>query len=138
MILDRSLKYRFFYFGSKYKSHMITLDRLAAGGFLKNNRQMIVVDYWPSFQRLCRVLRSMTDLETLSLLEWKLSLTQGLPQLLRSCPKLTELRIRLFYNQRFKMNEVLKNELRSGFQRLKIFELNWDFESWPAIQELFT
>ena len=138
MILDRSLKYRFFYFGSKYKSHMITLDRLAAGGFLKNNRQMIVVDYWPSFQRLCRVLRSMTDLETLSLLEWKLSLTQGLPQLLRSCPKLTELRLKLVENRYVEMDVDLENELRPGFQRIRLLDLYWDIESGPVIQEILT
>ena len=138
MILDRSLKDRFFYFGSKYKSHMITLDRLEAGGFLKNNRQMIVVDYWPSFQRLCRVLRSMTDLETLSLLEWKLSLTQGLPQLLRSCPKLTELRLKLVENRYVEMDVDLENELRPGFQRIRLLDLYWDIESGPVIQEILT
>ena len=117
---------------------MITLDRLEAGGFLKNNRQMIVVDYWPSFQRLCRVLRSMTDLETLSLLEWKLSLTQGLPQLLRSCPKLTELRLKLVESQKLKMNEEFKNKLRSGFQRIRLLDLYWGIESGPVIQEILT
>ena len=99
---------------------------------------MIVVDYWPSFQRLCRVLRSMTDLETLSLLEWKLSLTQGLPQLLRSCPKLTELRLKLVESQKLELNEELKNDLRPGFQRLKIFEFKWKIESGPVIQEILT
>ena len=138
MILDRSLKYSFFYFGSKYKSHMITLDRLAAGGFLKNNRQMIVENYWPSFQRLCRVLRSMTDLETLSLLEWKLSLTQGLPQLLRSCPKLTELRLKLVENKYVEMDVDLESELRPGFQRIRLLDLYWGIDSGPVIQEILT
>ena len=138
MILDRSLKDRFFYFGSKYKSHMITLDRLAAGGFLKNNRQMIVENYWPSFQRLCRVLRSMTDLETLSLLEWKLSLTQGLPQLLRSCPKLTELRLKLVENKYVEMDVDLESELRPGFQRIRLLDLYWGIDSGPVIQEILT
>ena len=137
MIFDRSLKYQIFHYEKSYENRMITIERLVAGGFLKNNRQMINY-FWRSVPRLFRVILSMHNLETLSLMGYELTLTEDVSQLLRSCPKLTELRIRLFYNQRFKMNEVLKNELRSGFQRLKIFELNWDFESWPAIQELFT
>jgi hypothetical protein len=117
---------------------MITLDRLAAGGFFKNNRQMIVVYYWPSFQRLCRVLRSMTDLETLSLLNWKLSLTQGLPQLLQSCHKLTELRLTLVESQKVEMDEDLQNQIRPGFERLRLLELEWDIESLLVIQEILT
>ena len=126
MILDRSLRDRFFNYGLKNKSHMITSDRLAAGGFFKNNRQMIVVYYWPSFQRLCRVIRSMTDLETLSLLEWKPTLIEDVPQLFRSCPKLTEMHLRLLESSNFEMGEEHKNEVRSCFQSLKIFELEWD------------
>ena len=75
----------------------------------------------------------MTDLETLSLLEWNLTLTDDVPQLFQSCPKLIELRIKLFESQKLKMNEELENKLRSGFQRLKIFELKWDINSWPLI-----
>jgi hypothetical protein len=132
------LKDRNFCYEHKPTIHLITLDRLAAGGFFKNNRQLIVRDYWPSFQRLCRVLRSMTDLETLSLLNWKLSLTQGLPQLLRSCPKLTELRLKLVESQKVEMDEDLQNELRPGFERLRLVELELDIESCPVIQEILT
>jgi hypothetical protein len=138
MILYRSLKGRFFRNEQKCKSPMITLDRLAAGGFFKNNRQIIVEDHFPSFQRLCRVLRCMNNLETLSLLNWKLSLTQGVPQLLRFCPKLTELRLKLVETQYVEMDEDFESELRPGFERLRLFELNWDSDSWPVIQEILT
>ena len=90
---------------------MITLERLAAGKFLKNNRQVIVIYFWPSFPWLCRVLRSMTALEKLSLLGCKLTLTEDLLQLFQSCPKLNELRIKLVERQHLKIDEDLKNLL---------------------------
>jgi hypothetical protein len=87
----------------------------------------------------------MTHLETLSLLNWKLSLTEDLLQLFRSCPKLTELRLKLDDCHKLEMNEELKNELRSGCQRLRLFDVEFmsqwihrDIECWPAIQGIFT
>jgi hypothetical protein len=78
----------------------------------------------------------MTHLEKLSLLEWKLRLTEHLPQLFRSCPKLTELHLKL--DDWLKMDEEIKDELRLGFQRIRLFEVHWDISAWPVIQELFT
>ena len=91
----------------------------------------------PSFPRLLEMIGSMNNLETLSLLGCELTLTKDLPQLIRSCPKLTELRIKLFDNQKLE-KEVEQKRLRSGFQRLRIFELHWYIDSWPLIQEMFT
>jgi hypothetical protein len=79
----------------------------------------------------------MTELEKLNVFDWNLRLTEDVPKLFRSCPKLTELRMKLA-SQKVEMNEGLKNELRSGFQRLRLFELNWCIDSWPLIQEMFT
>jgi hypothetical protein len=138
MILDRSLEDRWSYYNLEGESRLITLERLAAGGFFKNNRQMIMTWHWLSVPRLFRVVRSMTDLETLNLSNWKLTLTEDVPKLFRSCPKLTELHLTLLESPELEMNEDLKSELRSGFQRLKIFELKCDIESWPVIQEIFT
>jgi hypothetical protein len=137
MILDRSLKYRTPYFEQKYMSHMIILERLAARGFFKNNRQVIVIYFWPSFSLLFRFILSMTNLEKLSLSECKLTLTD-LRQLFRSCPKLTELHIKLVEGLKMEMDQFLKYELRLGFQRLRLLELHWDIESWPTIQGIFT
>jgi hypothetical protein len=114
------------------------LERLAAGGFFKNNREVILTWNWPFTPPLFQVLRSMNNLETLSLSEWKLTLTEDVPQLFRSCPKLTELRLKLAESQKLEKNEELENELRSGFQRLRLFELHWGIDSWPEIQEIFT
>ena len=136
--MDRSLIDRAFYYAHKYDNRLTTLERLADAGYFRNNRQLNVSYSWPSFPRLCRVIGSMADLETLSLLEWELTLTQDVPQLFRLCPKLTELRMKLVESQNLEMNEDLKNELRPGFQRFKIFELKWDINSWPIIQEMFT
>jgi hypothetical protein len=121
---------------------LITIERLSDGGFFKNNRQMIVRSWWPSIPRFDQVIRSMTRLEKLSILEWKLTLT-NVPQLLRSCPNLNELRFKLVERSNVKMSEDLKNELRQSFekQRLKIFELDMnstDMDSWLVIQEMFT
>ena len=138
MILDRSLEDRWPYFAHKNTIRLNTLQRLADGGFFKNNRQMIVEWYWPCIHRFCQVLRSMTDLEKLRLLKWELKLTEDLPKLFRSCPKLTELHLKLVESRKLEMSECLKNKLRPGFQRLRLVELDWEIDSWPVIQEMFT
>jgi hypothetical protein len=120
----------------KPDSCRIILERLADGGYLKNSRRMNA--QWHSIPPLFRVIRSMNNLESLRLFMCELTLTEDVPQLFRSCPKLTELRVRLVESQKLEMNEDLKNELRSGFQRLRLVELHWDIDSWPLIQEMFT
>ena len=113
------------------------LKRLADGGFLINNRQWIVDVGWSRGSWMFQVIRSMNNLEKLSLLECKLTLTD-VSQLFRSCPKLTELRLMLFDNQKVGTGEELKNELRPGFQRLRRFEFDWDMNSGQVVQEIFT
>jgi hypothetical protein len=138
VILNRSLKYRWPYYELTDKKRLIILKRLAAGGFFKNNCQMIVeISWrWPSISRFYQVLPSMAHLEKLSLLNWKLRLTQDVPKLFQSCPKLSELHLKL--DEGLEIDEELKNELRSGFQRIRLLELHWDISAWPVIQELFT
>jgi hypothetical protein len=144
MFLDRSLKDRTSYDGQKYVNRLITLRRLADGGYFQNTRQMIVDSWWPSIPRFFRVICSMTSLEKLELLSWKLILAgEDLAQLFRSCPRLTELHLRLRDSKRFdhhmlESNEELENELRPGFERLRLFELHWSIDSWPVIQGIFT
>jgi hypothetical protein len=119
------------------ESLLTILKRLADGGFLKNNRQWIVGVGWTRDPWLFQVIRSMNNLEKLNLLKCKLTLTD-VPQLFRSCPKLTELHLRLFDRQNLEMGEELKNVLRPGFQRISLFELVWEIDSWPVLQEMFT
>jgi hypothetical protein len=124
------------YFADDSDSRLITLERLVVGGYLKNNRQMIASSSYPSLPRLFRVVCSMTELEKLTVFDWNVRLTEDFPQLFRSCPKLTELRLKLAAN--LEMGEDPKNELRSGFQRLRLFELDWYMNSGSLIQEMFT
>jgi hypothetical protein len=122
----------------KYESRLIILERLVNRGLLKNSRQLMLNYICPSIPWIFRVICSMNNLEKLSLLKWEPKLTEDIPQLFRSCPKLTQLHMRLFESQNLEMNEELKNELRLDFQRLKIFELSWGMNSWPVIQEMLT
>ena len=119
-------------------SRLIALERLVNGGYFRNNRQLIVNFWWPFNSQLFRVIRFMTNLEKLNLLDWHLTLAKGVPKLFRSCPKLTELRLKLLESKKLEMNEKLKNELRSGFQRLRLLELKWHIDSWPVLQEIMT
>jgi hypothetical protein len=117
------------------ESLLIILNRLADGGFLKNNRQWIVSVGWSRDPWLFQVIRSMSNLETLNLLKCKLTLTD-LQQLFRSCPKLTELRLMLFDRQNLEMNVSLKNVLRPGFQRLRLLEIELEIDLCLVIQEI--
>ena len=105
---------------------------------MKNNRHWIVDVGWSRDPWLFQTIRSMNNLETLSLLECELTM-RDLPQLFRSSSKFTDLRLKLIDLQKLEMNEVLKNELRLGFQRLKILGLRWGIytDSWPVFQEIF-
>ena len=124
----------------KGESLLIIVERLVDGGYFQNNRQMIVKFTWTFIARSFRVVCSMNNLEKLNLLKCVLTDTamKDLALVFRSCPKLTELHLRLFEGQIFKKNEDLKNELRPGYQRLKIFELECWSISWPSIQEVLT
>jgi len=124
-------------------NRLITLRRLVDGGYFQSTRQVIVDSEWPSIPRFCRVICSMTNLEKLELLHLKMTLTEDLALLFQSCPKLTELHLRLCDSNRFdrqmlESNEELLSELRSGFERLRFFELKWEINSWPVIQGIFT
>jgi hypothetical protein len=138
MILGRSFIDRSSYPELKDESCRIILDQLADGGYFQNNRQLILSSWWSSISRLYQVISYMTHLEKISLLHWKLTLAEDLLQMFRSCSKLTELHLKLVESQKLEMGEELKNELRSGFQRLQLFELHWYIDSWPAIQEILT
>ena len=138
--MDRSLNdenYRI-PFSSEDESLRRTLERLAVGGYFQNNRKIFLICWWPSINQFCRVLCPMNNLEKLSLLHWALTLTEHVPQLFRSCPKLTELHLCLYERLKTEINESLKIELRSGLQRLRLFELYCDINSGPVIQEMFT
>ena len=128
---------KFFYHAQIPDGPLSILKRLADGGFLKNNRQWILDVGWSRGPWMFQVIRSMNNLEKLSLLECKLTLTD-VSQLFRSCPKLTELHLSLFGRQNSEMGEELRNVLRPGFQRISLFQLVWEIDSWPVLQVMFT
>ena len=79
----------------------------------------------------------MKKLETLHLFNCEVKLEQLLP-LFGSCPKLVQLYLRLFVNEKLQLDEHLKKELKQGVQKLQIFALrsHIDNMSWPVIQEM--
>jgi len=136
MILDRSLTYQTSnYFAHDSDDRLVILEQLVDSGYFQNNRQMIVTSWWP-IPRLFQNILSMTNLEKLLYLE--LRLAEDLPQLFRSCPKLTELGLKLVESPKLEMNEKLKSGLRSGFQRIRLFEFDWEIKSWPVNPEILT
>jgi hypothetical protein len=137
MFSDRSLET-----GSFRDHRLIPLEQLADGGHFQNTRQMKVHSWWLSHLRLHRVICSMANLEKLEVCSLTLT-EEDLAQLFQSCPKLNELRSRLCFETSIKhktleIGEDLKNELRSGFERLRLFDLHNYIGSWPAFQEMFT
>ena len=75
------------------------LERLVDGGYLKNNRQLVVKFNWSRNSRFLQDVCSMTNLEKLYLWDCELAL-EKLPQLFCSCPKLcwTDLKTIYMYN----------------------------------------
>jgi hypothetical protein len=75
----------------------------------------------------------------LKLIFFEITLEQ-LSTLFRPCPELFELRVELDVRQKLEMDDCLKNDLRRGFQKLKIlgFHGHIDNDSWPAIREIVT
>ena len=103
---------------------MIIMERLADAGYFQNNREVIVGWGWPSVPRFFPVVRSMTNLEKLYLLNWELTLTEDLPQLFQPCPKLTELRLKLVKGQNLEMGANLKmssDQVSRDFEFLNSF-----------------
>jgi hypothetical protein len=116
------------------------LERLVEEGFLKNNRELAVSNcsrsHIPWFLgNIC----FMKKLDRLELNYFGITLEQ-LSTLFRSCPELVELSVELDFRQKLEMDDCMKNELRRGFQKLKIlgFQGYIDNYSWPAIKEIVT
>jgi len=118
------------------------LKQLAGKGYLKNNRKLdaqiccSISDYRNS--RFIDVICSMNDLEKLNLLNQELT-PKVLAHLFQSCPKLTEVYIAT--SKTLKMANHLKNQLRSGFQKLRRLHIDFflfDEDSWSVLQEMLT
>ena len=139
MIFGRSLK--FFDHNEALQSKCYEIfKRLVDDGVLKNNLEMSVTCYsWSHIPQLLENICSMKKLHTLELSNCEITLEQ-LSTLFRSCPDLVELSMELDVEQKLEMDDNLKNDLRRGFQKLKIliFYGHIDNDSWPAIKEIVT
>ena len=115
-------------------------ERLVEEGVLKNNHELFVsCNSWPHIPRLLGNICSMKKLDTLKLVDCEITLEQLLT-LFRSCPELVELSLELDAKQKLEMDNCLKNELRTGFQKLRrlMFYGHIDNDSWPVIKEIVT
>ena len=81
----------------------------------------------------------MRKLDTLNLYHFEITLEQ-LSTLFRSCPELVELSVELDFGQKLEIDDGRKNELRKGFQKLKLLMFcgQIDNVSWPVIKEIVT
>jgi len=116
------------------------LERLAEEGYLQNNLKLDVQFHCSRNSRFFEVICSMKNLETLKLFEDDLTL-DSLTHVFQSCPKLIELHICTQVCITQKMDNHLKNQLKSGFQRLRWFDLNicfTDSHTMSEIQEMLT
>ena len=129
MTFDRSLEVTF-------DTVFNLLNRLIDGGFFNNNRQLFVSNWFSSSRLTFKLVCSMKNLETLNSLDLNCATLEDLQCLFRSCPKLTNLHYTLPARQ--ELNEDLKNELRSGFQRLGHLSIDcrMDNNSFLVIREM--
>jgi hypothetical protein len=114
-------------------------ERLVEEGFLKNSCKLYELCYWSNIPRFLRYICCMKKLQSLHLDKCQLTLEQ-LSTLFRSCPELVELNLGLDLSLKSDMDEHLKNELRRGFEKLRLFVLNGyiNNDSWPVIQEIMS
>jgi hypothetical protein len=81
----------------------------------------------------------MENLEKLDLGEQEL-IPEDLANVFQYCSKLTNLHIATFDYRTLEMDEHLKIQLRSGFQKLRCLDLECLVynDTWPVIQEMLT
>jgi hypothetical protein len=122
------------------KSHFTILRRLGGkDGYLQNAHQLRMPAFkfsWKFRSQLVKVFCSMKNLEEIYL-KWQLTL-EDLAHVFQSCSKITNLHIATFDYNTLEMSEYLKNQLRSGFQKLRRLDVVCAKDSWPVIQEMLT
>ena len=121
------------------ESPLNILERLAREGFLQNNRKLGGTFNLFRSSRFYEVISSMRNLETLNLFGYGLTL-HSLAHVFQTCPKLINLHIVTYECKTPDMIEHLKNQLTSGFQKLRCLDIVCfiNNDSWPMIQEMLT
>jgi hypothetical protein len=89
--------------------------------------------------RFVELMCSMKHLEELNLFGYQVN-PDDLVRVFQSCSKLTNLYIGMHHCKTFEMDKHLKNQLKSGFQKLRRLRLDFfiDKHSWAVIQEMLT
>ena len=115
------------------------LERLASEGYLQNNRRLNVEFDCSQSSRFVELICSMKNLESLDLNEHDLN-PDVLARVFQSCSKLVEMDIAIQKYKTHEMAEHLKDQLRSGFKKLRRLDLVFsiDDDTWLVIQEMLT
>ena len=115
------------------------LERMAGEGYLQNNRNLAVDFDFSSNPRFVEMICSMRNVESLDLNEHDLT-PDVLAHVFQSCSKLIELCIATQKYKTLEMGEHRKNQLRPGFQNLRLLDLVCfiDNDTWSVIQEMMT
>ncbi len=124
------------------------LERLAGEGYLQQNRQfkcnVRLAQLFMKFDRshsscFFELICSMKNLEELNLFGYTLT-PDILAHLFQSCFKLVQLNIGIHNCKTLEMDERLKDQLKTGFQKLRCLKLGCSIDkvTWPVIQEILT
>jgi len=126
------------------KNLLKILKHLEEKGSLQNNQQLKHVSYEsyhssPFLEVQQVMICFMKNLEKLDLLSCDLTL-EVLALVFQSCSKIIKLNISIWGFKTPEVPEHLKNQLKSGFQRLRYFEFEClvEDDTWPVIQEMCT
>ena len=100
---------------------------------------MIVENNFLPSPQLVELIYSMKNLEKLDIFDYNLTL-EDLARVFQSCSKLIELDIVTRNYKSLEIAKHLKDQLKSGFQRLRRLDLvcKIDKDSWPVTQEMLT
>ena len=127
------------------KRNLKILERLAEKGYLPNTRQFEGFEYHLLHisllltSSLVPIICSMKNLEKLTLNAYYVKLSELAP-VFQSCSELSELNILANGLKMDEMGEVLVDQLRSGFRRLRQLDVACSINKdlWPGIQEMLT
>jgi hypothetical protein len=116
------------------------LEWLAGEGYLQNNHKLKMRRTDSDIDsRMVELICSMKNLETLDLLDYRLS-PEILAHLFQSCSKITHIRIMADTEEIPNTSEHLKNQMRPGFQRLRYlhFQCYIEEDTYLVLQEILT
>ena len=111
------------------------VEQLAEKGYFQNTQQFHRNQFsLYNNSSFVKIIRSMKKLEILTTDAHYLTL-EDLALVFQSCSKLVVLDI---YIHQFEMGEVVIDQLKPGFQRLRRLNLECAIVSWAGIQEMLT